>query len=445
MIYKHVLLLSLLMVFLLVGSWAHGQQSDSIITLEAGDSVRIDSIEIQGNWITWDRIILNELLFEEGDWVNYGAIDTSMNKVWNIGNFAEVNYSIREDPEGNILQIRALDGLQIFPIVAIDHSSENDYRYRLGMADSNFLGSNSKLKIVWDKRPTGATWDFGFTLPRQLMYKNMTVSFGTRVGLDTKIFYDREIYEVDGKKEAEYVAQMIAPYHKLDIYTSIGNPWHQDYTYRFSPNLSLRYMNDVYDSTLLDQEDLDLGVHVEDGTFRFFNVSISESIGTVDRKRHRKNGYTIGASYGLYAGLQGTKSHHVFGLGGEYHRSFTPLFQLSTEFRTGYTTAYNQYRFIKGSSDVLGIRLGEIYGKSYYSAYTGAHFTWLNSKWLSLENAYFLNWGNGADTYSELLGSKQKFSVGTFLEIKVPVVSWIEFRFTFMYAGPGGEWFKFNM
>ena len=119
--------------------------------------------------------------------------------------------------------------------------------------------------------------------------------------------------------------------------------------------------------------------------------------------------------------------------------------QLSTELRTGYTTATDQYRFIKGSSDVLGIRTGEIYGKTFYSAYAGGHFTWFNTKWLSLENAYFLNWGNGADTYRALFSNKQKFSVGSSFEFRIPMVSWINFKLTFMYAGPGGEWFKFNM
>ena len=445
MIKRRTLLLLMQLILLSNGSILNAQESGSPGTLNPGDSIKIDSILIERNWMTWDRIILNELLFEEGDWVRYGSIDTSMNKVWNIGNFAEVDYTIKEGPEGNLMQIVALDALQIYPVMSIDHSSENDYHYRFGLGDENFLGSNSELKIVWDKKPTGATWDFRFKLPRQLMYKNMTVEFGTKVGLDTKIFYDREIFEVDGKKEAEYIARMIAPYHKLDIYTTIGNPWHLDYTYRFSPDLTLCYMNDVYDSTLLSQEDLDLEVHVDDGTYRFFNIEVAESIGTVDIQRHRKNGYSILASYDLFAGLQGTKTHHEFNLTGEYHKSFSPLFQISTEFRTGYTTADNQYRFIKGSSDVLGIRLGEIYGKTYYSAYAGTHFTWLNTKWLSLENAYFLNWGNGADTYADLLGSKQKFSVGTSLEFRIPMVSWINMRFTFMYAGPGGEWFKFNM
>lgn len=439
------LLSLMLFVFLLFGIEMSGQEGASQSTPLPSDSIKIDRIEIERNWMTWDRIILNELLFTEGDWVRYGEIDTSMNKVWNIGNFANVDYIINEGPDGNVMVIEALDGLQIYPVLAIDYSSENDYNYRLGIGDNNFLGSNSEIKVVWIKKPTGATWDFRFKLPRQLMYKNMTVELGTNVGLDTKIFYDLEISEVDGKKEGEYIPRMIAPYHKLDIYTILGNPWHLDYRYSFSPNLTLRYMKDVYDSTLLSQEDLDLGVTVDDGSYQFFNVQVAESMGTVNRQRHRKNGYTVGVSYDLFAGLQETKSHHEFNLGGEYHRTFSPIFQISTELNTGYTTANDQYRFIKGSSDVLSIRWGEIYGKIFYSAYAGGHFTWLNSKWLSLENAYFVNWGNGADTYADLFGSKQKFSVGTFLEIKVPMVSWIAFRFTLMYGGPGREWFKFNM
>lgn len=106
------------------------------------DSVKIDRIEIQRNWITWDRIILNELLFKEGDWVKFGEIDTSINKVRNIGNFANVDYSIQDGQDGNTMQIEALDALQIYPVITIDHSSENDFNYRLGFGDENFLDSS---------------------------------------------------------------------------------------------------------------------------------------------------------------------------------------------------------------------------------------------------------------------------------------------------------------
>ena len=41
--------------------------------------------------------------------------------------------------------------------------------------------------------------------------------------------------------------------------------------------------------------------------------------------------------------------------------------------------------------------------------------------------------------------TKASSQTDTFFEFRIPVVSWIAFRLTFMYAGPGSEWFKFNM
>ena len=144
-------------------------------------------------------------------------------------------------------------------------------------------------------------------------------------------------------------------------------------------------------------------------------------------------------------GLQETLSFHALNVEGEYHNTFNDLIQASFWARTGYTTADDHYRFIKGSSDVLGLRTGEIFGKSYYSAYAGGHFTWLNTKWIALENAYFVNFGNGADDYASLFSDTPKTAVGTYLEITFPIAPIAVFRFTFMYAGPGSEWFKFNL
>jgi len=412
---------------------------------DLADSVRIDKIVILRNWITWDIIIKNELLFREGDWVTYGQIDTSMNKVWNIENFADVSYEIKETPDGNVIEITALDAVKFYPLFTIDHSSENDYNYRLGAGDDNFLGSNSKLKIAWEKNPVGVKWDFSLGLPRQLLYKNMTTRFGFTKGNETKRFLERVITEVDGEKSANFIPLLLAPYDKTEIYAEIGNPWHLDYEYRFSPDLKIRYMKHVINYNLLSPEDLALGVEVPQARYEFLNLEISESVGTVNTKRHRKDGYTAGVSYNPGIGLAGTKSYHSFNFAGEFHRSFSDLFQLSTWLKTGYTTADDQYRFIKGSSDVLGLRTGEIYGKTFYSAYLGSHFTWLNTKWISLENAYFVNLGNGAETYADLFSTKQKVALGTFLEIRFPIAPIAVFRFSFMYAGPGSEWFKFNI
>ncbi len=412
---------------------------------DPNDSIRIDKIEITKNWITWDRIVLKELLFSEGEWVRFGDIDRSMNRVWNIGSFANVTYSIDSCSEGNVLTLEAMDGVMFFPVIALDYSSKNEYHYVLGFADNNFLGSNSDLSINWDKRPTGTSWGLRLQLPRQLLYKNMTLGFSTVFGSATTIFWDRNILIEDGKKTGVYEAQLYAPYQRFELFAAIGNPWHRDYEYRFSPDLGLGYLNHEIDYSLFTQEETHSGILVPEETFRFFTVSVSESIGTINKKRHRKDGVMASASVGYFIGLNGTKSHQSFNIGGEYHKSLNRILQLSTSLNTGYVTADNHYRYSKGPGDVIGLRYGEIYGKAYYSAYLGSHFTWFNAKWLSLENAYFINWGNGSDSYSDLFLSKQKFSIGTFVDIRIPVAPYIAFRFTFMYAGPGSEWFNFVM
>jgi|GEM_PF-1455950 len=419
-----------------------GFRQDSV---NVADSVWIDRIEISKNWITWDLIIKNELLFGEKEWVRFGEIDTSMNKVWNIGNFADVDYSLETGPEGNILKITALDAVKFYPLFTIDHSSENDYNYRLGAGDDNFLGSNMKLKIAWEKNPNGVKWDFSLGLPRQLLYKNMTTRVGFARGNETKIFLDRVINIADGEKTATYNTLMLAPYDKTEFYAEIGNPWHLDYQYRFSPDLALRYMRHQVNYDLLDQEQLDLGVEVPAESYTFLDMTISESVGTVNKKRHRKDGYTAVASYGLSLGLADTETYQTVNLNGEYHKTLTNIIQFSGWMRTGFTTATDQYRFIKGSSDVLGIRTGEIFGQAYYAAYAGAHFTWLNTKWISLENAYFVNLGNGSDHYLQMLADQPMLALGTFLEIQFPIAPIAVFRFSFMYAGSGSEWFKFNI
>lgn len=442
---KQILLFYLLMVVSGLSSNSFAQQNERQNLIQPSDSVKIDRIEISKNWITWDRIVLNELLFEPGEWARYGEIDTSMNRVWNIGNFADVNYKIEEGPEGNILRIEALDAVKFYPLFTIDHSSENDYNYRLGAGDDNFLGSNTKLKIAWEKNPNGVKWDFSIGLPRQLLYKNMTTRFGFTKGAETKVFLERVITGESGERTAEYNKLMVAPFNKTEFYAEIGNPWHLDYQYRFSPDLSVRYLRHEINYDLLSLEEVDLGVSVPVQDYNFLDMQVSESIGTVNKKRHRKDGYTARLSYNLSLGLKNTTSFHVFNAEGEYHKTYTDIIQFSGWIRTGYTTADNQYRFIKGSGDVLGLRTGEIYGKAYYSAYAGSHFTWLNTKWISLENAWFVNMGNGADSYGDLMSHQPKISAGTFLEIQFPIAPIAVFRFTFMYAGPGSEWFKFNL
>ncbi|MDX2430788.1 MAG: hypothetical protein QNK35_07635 [Bacteroides sp.] len=64
MIQMRELLSLVLFVFLLFGIELSGQGRAREFSPQPSDSIKIDRIEIERNWMTWDRIILNELLFE---------------------------------------------------------------------------------------------------------------------------------------------------------------------------------------------------------------------------------------------------------------------------------------------------------------------------------------------------------------------------------------------
>lgn len=417
------------------------------IQITGSDSIRIDKIVIQRNWITWNSIIRSELDFKEGDVVHKDQIDRSIDRVWNIGNFSDVYYAINKTDSGNYITITALDAVKFYPLISIDHSSSEDYNYSLGFVDDNFLGSNTSVNLKWNKQPIGVSYSFRFTIPRQLLYKNMTLGLGVTVGTEVKRNIDRVIIYNDNNQleSVEYVPQMLSPVDKLAFHAYIGNPWHLDDSYRFSPNLSFGYAHLKTNNSLLSPQESAYDVEIAAYDHSMFSIGMSESIGLVNRKRHRLNGYNIGVYYNMTIGLNSqSPNFQSFGVDAQYHKIFNSIIQFSTKMNMGYTTADIPYQYIGGGSDVIGLRQGEIYGKSHYSVYSAMHFTWVNKNWLVLENAYFVNWGIGADTYGELFSKTPKFSVGTSFKFVAPLVPFVFVKITFMYAGPGSEWYKIN-
>lgn len=397
------------------------------------ETIAIDSISIKRNWRTRDRIILEELEFKAGDEVSFQTIQTSMDKVWNTGNFATVSYNIDTLEDGrHLMVLTARDAFAIYPIISIN-GNRQDYRIGLGVVDENFLGRNIRLSIRAGLNSTGNDWGFKIEFPRQLLYKNMTLDFGSRFGR-------RKYARIEDREEIYMTA-----FDLFELYGSIGNPWHQDYEYTFSPNLGWKYFKHTSNRSLLDSTELALP-HPEDFTCQGLLIDLSESIGTVNKKRHRKDGYraSIGTGFGIGLDKQ-SPYYQTFEVGLEYHHTFNRILQFSSEFSTAYTTSdISSLQYYKGASEVLGYKTGEIYGKSYYSVYLGLHMTYFSYEWLALEHAVYLNWGNGAYKYFDLYRGKQLASVGTSFRFMIPMIPFIYAQFSFTYSGPGSNWFDFQ-
>ncbi len=391
-----------------------------------GQQLRIDSITLERNWRTRDKVILRELGFKEGDVIEKGLIDTAIHKIWNIGNFATVDYRLDTGIHNeNILQITARDAFTIIPIFSPQGSGQ-DFNLDLGLMDGNFLGRNIKLMLKGKIGTNANSLNLDLFIPRQLLYRNMTLQGGVFIG-DANYYRYEEDVKVSG-----------IAYLNREAYLLIGNPFHEDYRYTFSPNLGLRFFQHRTDSTLLDP-----GIATTDYLARYLNIEVDESVGTINYKRHQKDGFTVNF-HGVYGLGLNTASEGYFRteLKGEYNRLFNKTFQLSTKFETGYCSSdLPSLLYYKGAGDVKGILTGMISGKSFYTGYLGLHMTWVNIDWFALEHSVYMNVGNGADRYGNLFSVKPLYAVGTGLRFMIPMVPWLFMQFNFSYSPSGNNWF----
>lgn len=415
-----------LILFIIHSSSGFGQQQ-----LSGNKKIKIDSIRIDKNWRTKKAIILDELGIKSGDSINQGSLDTMMIRLWNIGNFAKVGYELDTLPNKNILlHVMAKDALTIVPILSFS-GNKQDWSLSVGMTDNNFLGRNIRLNVQGTIGTNAKNFNLGITVPRQLMYKNMSVS--------GKILYGQgNNWRIENGEKQSGVA-----YTKKQISGGIANPWHEDFKYRFSPDIGWSLFQHVADSNLLETE-----VPLTNNyTINYATFSIGESIGYIKRKRHQKDGFQ--ASLGIGAGIGLDKNspfYYTIGAGANYYKLFNKVVQFSAKYTTGYTSStIPSLLYYRGASDVKGIITGEISGQSYYAAYLGWHFTYINRDWFAMEQSFYLNWGKGSDNYMDLYRSDPLYGVGTGFYFNIPMIPWLGMRMYFTYSGKKSNWFRLEL
>jgi outer membrane protein assembly factor BamA len=394
----------------------------------AGASIiRIDTINIQKNWRTKDRIILKELGIQPGTDIDRHAIETGITRIWNIGNFSDVRYVIDTLHDGRtLLNITAKDAFTIVPILSFS-GNKDDFKLTAGVSDNNFLGKNLHVGIMGSYGSNVTDFSIKFTIPRQLLYKNMAIHTSVTYG-------HQEQYRFDQGEKVSGVG-----YEKKEVVLGISNPWNRDFQYTFSPDFGLTFFQHTTDSALIPSEIPHAGAY----KINYLQAGVSESIGYIKRMRHQRDGYLVAGSVRWGIGLDPNSPQYLtVGLSASYYKLFNPVIQLSVKFSTAYTTSdVPSLLFYRGNRDVKGTIYGEISGKAYYTAYTGAHFTYFNRNWFALEQSFFINWGNGADRYGDIYTSAPIATIGTGVSFMVPMIPWLYLRLYLTWPARHGNWF----
>ena len=392
---------------------------------------KIDSVQIKKNWRTRDKIIMRELQFGPGETVDKTCIENSINQIWNIGNFAFVDYSLDSiSPESYLMNIQAKDAFTLLPYLSFS-GTRNDYNLGMGIEDNNFLGRNISLNIRGNIGTYGKNYNVGIDIPRQLLYKNMTLSFQALNGTGNN-------YRYSGDEKTSVVA-----YHKKQFSGSIGNPWHTDYHYTFSPNFSWNFFQHRTDTTLIETD----VPFASDFEVNYMALSLGESIGMINRKRHQRDGYLVSVGYGIGIGLD-TKSplYQSLGLGAVYYKLFNQAIEFSSGFSTGYTTSTLQSLIhYLGPGNVRGLITGKESGQGYYSGFIKGGFTYLNRDWFALEQTVYTNFGKANDRYFDIYKKIPRISIGTGFKIWTPMIPWLSASVHFVWLKGSDNWFYLDI
>lgn len=394
------------------------------------DKIKIDSINIRKNWRTKESIILEELEIKKGDSVSTDQLRAAISKIWNIGNFAKVNYRIDTLKDDRmLLNVNAQDAFTIVPIISFT-GNKKEYLLTLGVNDNNFMGRNINLGMAGSFGTNAKYANINIGIPRQLLYRNMTLNGSFLLGEAQNYRYENET-KVSG---IAYLQKIVA--------LLVGNPYHTDYFYTFSPNLGISYLSQKTDSTLLEQ-----GVS-SSGSYdaNFIGISTSESIGMINHIRHQKDGYLLSGGIGVGIGLNHESPGYVsLGLNFTYAKLLNKVIELDAGFSTNYTSSElpSLINYL-GPGQVNGILTGERSGQSIYAANASANFTYINRDWFAVEQSFFVNMGNATDNYLKLYTTNPLFSMGSRVRLIIPMIPWMSINFYYAYRGNDKHWYSID-
>lgn len=137
----------------------------------------ISEIRFEGNEVTKEKVLRQELLIHEGDEINLKRIEKSRQAIMNLGIFKSVTSRLEEDGEGEgtrVLIFTVEERFYLLPIPLLGGSTEEEnYNYGIELRHDNLFGLNQRLKIVYETEesiegttPSEKKFSLNYRIPR---------------------------------------------------------------------------------------------------------------------------------------------------------------------------------------------------------------------------------------------------------------------------------------
>ncbi|GBG58050.1 outer membrane protein assembly factor BamA [Sporomusaceae bacterium FL31] len=233
-----------------------------VLTLTINEGV-LEGIVVKGNEKTKENVITREMKLKPGEAFNVKDARRSMQKVYNLGYFEDVNMKLNpgKDPNAVVLETSVVEQKTGTFSIGGGYSKSDGLIGIIELGDNNFRGTGDKVKIHWEfgGEASNKNYELGYTRP-WLDDKQTSLSFSfydmTNEYSDyyddggLRSTYDKKRHGWDvtlGRPQGEYAQNYVTFKNREDRYMG----WVEgiDYAANTDPVYNQQYLEDNFGTT----------------------------------------------------------------------------------------------------------------------------------------------------------------------------------------------------
>ena len=398
---------------------------NGILTLKVNEGI-LEGYKVKGNTKTKERVILREMRQKPGEPFNSKLARRSMQRVYNLGFFEDVNIKMNPgvDPNAVVMELDVTEKRTGSFGIGAGYSSEDGVVGMVSIGDTNFRGTGDAISLSYET--SGDDTDaHGYTFSYRRPWLDSKETVGTfRIYNRT---YEYDDYDESGDLKETYMRK----YSGGEL--TFGRPVSEYSTnYLTLRNRKDSYVKHVDDGNLGDRSTPAYEGWRRDNFGTTRSVTFEHVTDTRDNVYNPMSGSRLSLS-GEFAGFGGDFDFQKYTVDGQrYIRAGrSQVFALRARYGvgTGDISEFNQYR-IGGQGSLRGYREDQFRGDREFLGTVEYRFPVVKK----VQGALFTDWGGAWD--SGLTPDYLHASVGVGISLTTPIGP---LRFDYGWGEDGGR------
>lgn len=317
---------------------------DGILGIYVNEGI-VEDFKVKGNVKTKDKVILREIRMKKGDPFNAKIARRSMQRIYNLGYFEDVNMKLNPGQEPNAveMEVTVVEGNTGTFGIGAGYSDADGFIGMISLGDKNFRGTGDSINLRWEfggNEHNNKNYELSYTKP-WIDNKETSATFTIYDMTNEYADYNRDGDEIarydknrkgqeitlSRKTDNEFISNYITLKNRDDSYEGMASGYEKDDQY-YESSFDSKYQKEFGSTTTAAQRRAD-----NFGTTRSITLSrVFDSRDNVyDPHEGKRNSYSIEQS----------------GLGGDF--TFT---KYSVDYR---------YYFRQHGENVIAMELGAGY------------------------------------------------------------------------------------